>query len=127
MVKSPSVGRDLVAVSAEHHAAPTAMVRFGLVTEPEHARVVLAPFHQFKVGAGKELSGGFRHRSKNRLGGGLRTDPLDFERVRFVPNKAGMTLGARQKPVEDRRIPPLSSLSFFNKRTNTFPQRSRRI
>jgi hypothetical protein len=127
MAKSPSVSRDLVAVATEHHAAPTAMVRFGLVTEPEHARVVLAPFHQFKVGVGQELSGGFGHRSKNRLGGGFRTDLLNFERVRFIPNQAGMTLGARQKPVEDRRISPLPSLAFLNKRTKILAQRSRRI
>lgn len=45
MVMSPPIGCDFVAVPAEHHAAPTAMVRFALVTEPEHARLVLAPFH----------------------------------------------------------------------------------
>jgi hypothetical protein len=67
--QSPSVGRDLVAVSTKHHATPTPMMRFGLVGEPEHARLVLAPCHQMKVGGRKQISSGFRHGPKYRLGG----------------------------------------------------------
>jgi hypothetical protein len=126
MAKSLSVGRDLVAVSAEHHAAPAAMVRFGLVTEPEHARIVLAPFHQPKVSAGQEFSGSFSHGPENQLGGGFRTDFLDFERARFVPNKPEMALRTRQKTVKNGRIAPLPGLSFLYKRANILTQRSRR-
>jgi hypothetical protein len=127
IAKSPSVSRDLVAVSTECHAAPAAMVGFGLVTEPEHARLVLAQLHQVKVGAGQQLSGSFSHGSENQLDGGLRTDFLDFERARLVPNKPEMTLRTRQKTVENRGVPSLPSLSFFQKRANILTQRSRRI
>ena len=43
--QSLAVGCDLVAVPAKHHATPTAMMRLGVVGEPEHASLVLAAFH----------------------------------------------------------------------------------
>jgi len=44
-----SVGCDLLAVATDFHAAPAAMMGFGLVGEPEHAGVVIAALHQREV------------------------------------------------------------------------------
>jgi hypothetical protein len=99
VAQSPSVGRDLVAVSTKQHAAPTSMMRFGVVREPEHARLVLAPFHQTKVGRCKQISGSFSDGSKNGLDGIVSSDFFDLRRARLVPNKSGMALGARQKSI----------------------------
>jgi hypothetical protein len=98
--KSPSVGRDLVTISTDRHAAPTAMMRFGVVGEPEHACLALTPFHQMKVGRHQQISGSFSHGSQNRISGISRADFFDRKRARLLPNKSGMTLSSRQKSVE---------------------------
>jgi len=94
------------------------MVGFRVVGKPEHAGLVLATFHQSKVGRRKQISSGFRHGSQNRLGGCFWCDSFNIQRARLIPNKSAMTLGLRQKSVKDRRISPLSSLSLLNQRAN---------
>jgi hypothetical protein len=49
---APPVGCHFVTISAQHRAAPTAMVRFRLVPEPEYAGLVFAAFHKSKIGRG---------------------------------------------------------------------------
>jgi hypothetical protein len=123
VAQPPPVCSDLVAVSTKEHATPTAMMRFGAVSEPEHARLVFTPFHQFKVSPGQQLSSSFSHRSKNRLGAVFSPDFFDPQRAWLVPNEPGVTAGVRQKTVKDGRISPLSGLVFFNKGANILPQR----
>jgi hypothetical protein len=99
--QSPSVGRDLVAVPAKLHATPTPMMRFGAIREPEYAGLVLAPFHQTKVGRRKQISSGFRHGPEKRLGGILSSNSFNLQRARLIPNQPGMTLSAREKSVKN--------------------------
>ncbi|MGB8542245.1 MAG: hypothetical protein WCD49_11480 [Candidatus Acidiferrales bacterium] len=94
------------------------MMRLSVVGEPEHAGLVLTPFHQTKVGSGKKVGSGFRHGSKKRLGGIFLPNFFNLHRAGLIPNKPVMTLGVRQKSVQDRRISGLSSLSFLNEGAN---------
>jgi hypothetical protein len=123
----PSVGGNLVAVSTKLHAAPTSMVRFGVVSEPKHAGTVFTALHQAKVGRRKQVGGGIRHGPKNRFGGIFSPDFFDGQRARLIPNESGITLGASQKSVKDRRISPPSSLSFLYQRADVLTQCSCRI
>jgi hypothetical protein len=116
--EAASVGRDLLAVSADSHAAPTAMVRFGVVGKPEHARVAFTVLHQLKVGGREQIGSSLRHGRENRLGGIFSPDLFDLQRASPVPHKPGMTLRAGKKFVEDRGISALSCLSFLDKRAN---------
>ena len=125
--QSPPVGRDLVAVPAKPHTAPTPMMRFGAVREPENAGLALAPFHQAEVGGRKQISSGFRHGPENRLGGIFSSDCFNLQRGRLIPNKPRMTMGVSQESVKERRVSPLSKLSFFDKRANILAQLSCRI
>jgi hypothetical protein len=127
IAKPASVGGDLLAVSAKSHTAPTAMMRFGTVSEPEHARAVLTPFHQLEVGRRQQISSRFSHGRKNRLGRIFSPDFFDVHGTRLVPNKPGVTLRSRQKTVENGRISPPSSLSAFDEGANILTQRSRGI
>jgi len=115
------VGGNLVPVAAERRTAPTAVMRFGLVREPEHAGLVFAAFHESEVGRRQEVSGSFRHRPQNPRGRVLPADPVDRRRARLVPHEPGMALRLGQKTVEDRRIPSPPGPSFLDQRPDALP------
>ncbi len=121
------VGSHLVTVAAERWTAPTAVMRFGLVGEPEYAGLILAAFHESEVGRRQEVSGSFRDRPQNPRGRVLPPDPVDRRRARLVPHEPGMALRLGQKTVEDRRIPSPPGPSFLDQRPDALPQRSRGI
>jgi hypothetical protein len=102
-------------------------MRFGAVGEPEHARFVFTAFHELKVSPGQEVGSSFRHRSKNRLSGVVASDFFDSQRAGLVPNEPGVTVGSRQKAIEDGRIAPLSGFLFLNEGANMLAQRPRGI
>ena len=96
------VGSHLVTVAAERRTAPTAVMRFGLVGEPEYAGLILAAFHQSEVGRRQEVSSSFRDRPQNPPGRVLTPDPVDRRRARLVPHQAGMALRPGEKIVRGR-------------------------
>jgi hypothetical protein len=55
---SASVGCDLLAVAANFHVAPAAMVGFVVVGEPEHAGVICAALHEVEVCCRQHLTAG---------------------------------------------------------------------
>jgi hypothetical protein len=68
MIAEPlPIGSDLVAISASSGTAPAAMVRFGLVEEPQHTGFTLAAFHKIEVGCRELNCCCFGYRRKNSL------------------------------------------------------------
>lgn len=122
-----SVGCDLLAVAADFHAAPAAVVGFGAISEPEHARAVFAALHKLKIGCREKVSSSLSQRRKNRRGRIRSPDFFDLQRARPVPNKAELARRSGQETVEDGRISALSGLAFLYERANIFAQGSRGI
>ena len=115
-----------MAVATELHATPTAMMRLGVVGEPQDAGFVLATFHQTKVGRREQIGSGFRHGAEKRFGGIFSHNFFNLQRARLIPHKPRVTVGVREKSVKERRISSLSSLSFLDERANILTQLSRR-
>jgi hypothetical protein len=66
--EASSIGGDFVAISAYLRAAPSAMVRFGLIGKPQHTGLIFTALHELEIGSCEQLGGGFRDRSQNRFG-----------------------------------------------------------
>lgn len=117
-----SIGRYLLPISAKFDAAPAAAMRSGAVTEPEHTGLALAALHQAEVGCGKQRGSGFGDRRQKGVRAVQCPDSFHGERVRLIPKQAGMTLGALQKLVEQRRISSPACFPLLHKRADVFTQ-----
>ena len=51
LAEATSIGGDFVTISAYLRAAPSAMMRFGLVGEPQNTRLVFTAFHEVEIGS----------------------------------------------------------------------------
>ena len=66
-----------MAVSACLSAAPAAMVRFGLVGEPQDARLIFTALHEFEIGSCEQRGASFRDWGQNRFGRILSSHDVD--------------------------------------------------
>jgi hypothetical protein len=60
------VSGDFVAIAAQLHTAPTTLMRFGLVSKPQHAVIVFTTFHKGEIGCHEQISGRLCHRRQDR-------------------------------------------------------------
>ena len=113
-----------MAVSAEHCTAPTAVMRFGLVAEPEDAGLVFAALHETEVARRQQGSSSFGYGCQNGGARVLSSHSVNRQRALLAPHQSGMALRLGEKTVEDRRISSLSALPFFYQRPDVLPQGS---
>jgi hypothetical protein len=68
LTEASSIGGDFVTISAYLRAAPSAVMRFGLVREPQDTGLVFTALQELEIGSCEQLGGSFRDRSQNRFG-----------------------------------------------------------
>ena len=95
VTEASSIGGDFMTVSAYLRAAPSAMMRFGLVGEPQDARRIFTALHEFEIGSCEQRGSSFRDWSQNRFGCILSSHGVDPQWLRSTPRKLGVTLARR--------------------------------
>ena len=77
LAEASSIGGDFVTISAYLRAAPSAMVRFGLIGEPQDTGLIFTALHELEIGSCEQLGGSFRDRGQNRFGRILSSHDFD--------------------------------------------------
>lgn len=93
---------DLMPISAQRHAAPTAFMRLGAVIEHQRTVSALAFAHQIEITVSQQL-GSSKGQSRQALAYGIRlTEAIQYRCARLLPNQLWHSV--QEKRVERRWI-----------------------